>query len=79
MGKQYSVEIRNAVLNRYRSGEPVTSISSASGIALCRLVALCCHSGGHCFAQRCRLCGFPQSSVFPILEYRGCLLDAGGG
>ena len=33
MGKQYSVEIRNAVLNRYRSGEPVTSISSASGIA----------------------------------------------
>ena len=33
MGKQYSVEIRNAVLNRYRSVEPVTSISSASGIA----------------------------------------------
>ena len=36
-------------------------------------------SRGHCFAQRCRLCSFPQSSVFPILEYRGCLLDAGGG
>ena len=33
MGKQYRVEIRSAVLNRYRSGEPVTSVSSASGIA----------------------------------------------
>lgn len=33
MGKQYSVEFRDSVLNRFRSGEPVISIASSTGIA----------------------------------------------
>ena len=30
MGKQYSVEFRDSVLNRFRSGEPVISIASST-------------------------------------------------
>lgn len=33
MGKKYDDDIRNTILERYRSGEPVTSITSATGIA----------------------------------------------
>lgn len=33
MGKEYSAELRNAVLNRYRSGDPVISIADSLGIA----------------------------------------------
>ena len=33
MGKKYSPDIRDAILERYRAGEPVTTISSSTGIA----------------------------------------------
>ena len=33
MGKKYDADTHNTILERYRAGEPVTSISSATGIA----------------------------------------------
>ena len=33
MGKKYNPDIRNTILDRYRAGEPVTIISSSTGIA----------------------------------------------
>ncbi len=33
MGKKYSPDVRNTILERYRAGEPITNISSLTGIA----------------------------------------------
>lgn len=33
MGKKYNPDVRNTILDRYRAGEPVTIISSLTGIA----------------------------------------------
>ena len=33
MGKKYNADVHNAILERYRSGEPVTFIASSSGIS----------------------------------------------
>ncbi len=33
MGKQYSDSVRSAVLDRYKDGEPVTSIAASTSIA----------------------------------------------